>query len=103
MSPIKYIHVINLYQQSIYFNLKIFLKFHPSFDPREERAALLRLNGLDDSNKSYSHSYLISVGKEGARSDKGVNMFIEILHSYENPIFRRYFKTKMKLSEMLTA
>ena len=41
------------------------LKLHPDYDPRKERATLLRLSDLSspETNRNSSYSYLISLGK----------------------------------------
>ena len=41
------------------------LKLHPDYDPRKERATLLRLSDLSspEANRNSSYSYLISLGK----------------------------------------
>ena len=46
-----------------YIDLRL-LKLHNAFDPRRERASLLRLDDLSsNSNQSSSYSYLISLGR----------------------------------------
>ena len=41
------------------------LKLHPDYDPRKERATLLRLSDISspEANRNSSYSYLISLGK----------------------------------------
>ena len=43
----------------------LFLQLHPDYDPRKERATLLRLSDLSSpgANRNSSYSYLISLGK----------------------------------------
>ena len=57
MFPKLYLYVLETKITSI-------LKLHPDYDPRKERATLLRLSDLSspDANKNSSYSYLISLG-----------------------------------------
>ena len=43
----------------------MYLKLHPDYDPRHDRATLLRLSDLSstEANGNSSYSYLISLGK----------------------------------------
>ena len=46
-------------------NMTNILKLHPDYDPRKERATLLRLSDISspEANRNSSYSYLISLGK----------------------------------------